>query len=793
MMYLRLRYLSVFLSILLLPLDGLWAANITYSKTQIKIFDTQNDIHFYRIDKEAIENLKSPRESLPTYPDAFLLGQRGAPKYEWWAAAQALVQQTSLCTLITPGGLDNLNDERGYGYQELLQQTLFRDNALLRISENWGNKPSNIRSQLSILKLTYQTDETELKTLTSFLGTRIELIEKLFTDCKLVSQEEFVNSLSSGPRPDTYGQDAPSNDPTSGSDAQSVDTTTADNEQQTNNNEKIDKSAEVDSAGIGQLRSNLETKNGEIRKLQAEISNLKEQNQQLENDKKQANDERENERKKVKELSESNKTLTAEVQDLWAGATARGVTFWMLFWISVIEGVLIVILVWLGQWWFDRQLEQKINEKTNEHFHNVAYKKLVQKSERHLVSDQKQEFSEEQGRWMSEMTDQIDKALPLRSYIEKASESVQRLKVRLQLQQAENWQHNASGLEKSHKENLNAFENLERLRQGLQAIQSNHSLDIGFLLNAIRNMLENLYWALCLTAFHANLFGQIDEAAESEISRLEEERDKNSTLLEMAKGDIGQLDARVDSLEKSLENEQRQMEKMIGYIAKDLQASGYIASDFTYQTNENRFQIAMESAQIHSSEKPELQNYVRSLIRLRDHLQVVAITESDYYSPSGLPNVWKELEDKEFYALYKAKNLAEALKAQWRDLAQHVFRAALLLKTYWGRAADDLLIARLDDTMAATRFALLRQGLAPHALELLVNRDWIEERQGWISGTRNVDEALLEAKAFRSLVMPCAQQGPVYCDVVTWGLDATNGTTVEKSILAERQPSDHWG
>ena len=295
--------------------------------------------------------------------------------------------------MITPGGLDNLNDERGYGYQELLQQTLFRDNALLRISENWGNKPSNIRSQLSILKLTYQTDETELKTLTSFLGTRIELIEKLFTDCKLVSQEEFVNSLSSGPRPDTYGQDAPSNDPTSGSDAQSVDTTTADNEQQTNNNEKIDKSAEVDSAGIGQLRSNLETKNGEIRKLQAEISNLKEQNQQLENDKKQANDERENERKKVKELSESNKTLTAEVQDLWAGATARGVTFWMLFWISVIEGVLIVILVWLGQWWFDRQLEQKINEKTNEHFHNVAYKKISSKNrKRHLVSDQKQEI-----------------------------------------------------------------------------------------------------------------------------------------------------------------------------------------------------------------------------------------------------------------------------------------------------------------------------------------------------------------------------------------------------------------
>ena len=68
---------------------------------------------------------------------------------------------------------------------------------------------------------------------------------------------------------------------------------------------------------------------------------------------------------------------------------------------------------------------------------------------------------------MSEMTDQIDKALPLRSYIEKASESVQRLKVRLQLQQAENWQHNASGLEKSHKENLNAFENLVKAPAGL--------------------------------------------------------------------------------------------------------------------------------------------------------------------------------------------------------------------------------------------------------------------------------------------------------------------------------------
>jgi hypothetical protein len=166
------------------------------------------------------------------------------------------------------------------------------------------------------------------------------------------------------------------------------------------------------------------------------------------------------------------------------------------------------------------------------------------------------------------------------------------------------------------------------------------------------------------------------------------------------------------------------------------------------------------------------------------------IQHADYHRPSGLSKVLSALADKRFMVLYQSVTPTDALQGQWNFFVQHIFRAALLLRTYWPTEADAELLNHLDDAISASHRALSCYGLTPHRLELLMDPQWLDDRRAWLNTTRGtMDQDLLNAEAVQRHILLMAEQTPVYCDVIAWGLDTTSGTLVQESILYEWQPA----
>ena len=312
----------------------------------------------------------------------------------------------------------------------------------------------------------------------------------------------------------------------------------------------------------------------------------------------------------------------------------------------------------------------------------------------------------------------------------------------------------------------------------------------------MNQVLKALDYFTHLLAHNAFFLNRVDEALRTINDEQARQRSQSESRYALLESQQKERDDRIAKLEKKVAGKRQALKEFSVYLVRDLKASGYLKSDFAYTPGDNlsvqTLRSAMQTALEGAEQKPELQNYVRNLIHLRQHLQRSTVTDTDYFRPSGLPKVSNALAEKTFFNFYTSNNPEEALKGQWGGFVQHVFRAALLLQTYWRAEVDPALLARLQEVQASARLALLAYGLVPHELELLVDRDWLDQRRGWIESSREVNDDLLNAGPFRTCVAPLAAKAPVYCDVVTWGLDSNSEGTVTKSILAERQPSDHW-
>jgi hypothetical protein len=234
----------------------------------------------------------------------------------------------------------------------------------------------------------------------------------------------------------------------------------------------------------------------------------------------------------------------------------------------------------------------------------------------------------------------------------------------------------------------------------------------------------------------------------------------------------------------------------------DLQAMGYLDIQERFNPDDpNAPKRILELSQLSERDartRPELQAYVRRLRGLRDYLAAAETADLPHFAACGLPRVCERLGQKSsFMSFWKSDTPSDAMVGQWNDYLQHIYRASLLLDSYWSDGNTELRdhLRQCLDTIA---LALRLQGVQPHHLELPVERTWVQERVTRVSEARDqAFDPLLEADPqFRERIKAVSEQRPIYCDVARWGYDliAAKGsvTLSEPSKLVIKEPGSRW-
>lgn len=163
----------------------------------------------------------------------------------------------------------------------------------------------------------------------------------------------------------------------------------------------------------------------------------------------------------------------------------------------------------------------------------------------------------------------------------------------------------------------------------------------------------------------------------------------------------------------------------------------------------------------------------------------------EHYIACGIDNISEMLKNGAYHRYFqgdKDENLAY-LKAEWRDYLGKIFRAALLIETYWPDS-DSYLLHELNYTKSSILYTLKKYGVEPHFLGLL-DKAQVDENRIKSDSQSPLDRNLKENVCFQNKVRPLAEKGRTYCDVRFWGYDLDGKLGVPSQLIV-KAPSEGW-
>jgi uncharacterized phage infection (PIP) family protein YhgE len=194
------------------------------------------------------------------------------------------------------------------------------------------------------------------------------------------------------------------------------------------------------------------------------------------------------------------------------------------------------------------------------------------------------------------------------------------------------------------------------------------------------------------------------------------------------------------------------------------------------------------------TDRPEQLAFGVSLTNLQKYLTECGPLDSPIYRACKLNELQKLQLDTNNQTLFEQGSPVTRIKGRWKGQLSLIFRADLLLNTYWP-SQEPQLQTLLGECVLATKHLLHKRDFYPHELALLEQSALIKGQIEY-EPNRPSNEALQNQIDFITRVKPLAEQGPVYCDVATWGYDlvdaAGNKEVGEKSLYVGKEQDSTW-
>ena len=127
------------------------------------------------------------------------------------------------------------------------------------------------------------------------------------------------------------------------------------------------------------------------------------------------------------------------------------------------------------------------------------------------------------------------------------------------------------------------------------------------------------------------------------------------------------------------------------------------------------------------------------------------------------------LKSRRLISLFHKGFSTDSLEARWRSQFQLIFRAHLLVKTYWPKV-DSELYWQLAEVVFVLRKILKSKRIIPHKIDLLDEIVFTKSSIEY-SPECHVKKALLSDEVFKQQILSQLSEKMIYVDVSTWGFD----------------------
>ncbi|WP_133510182.1 hypothetical protein [Candidatus Thiosymbion oneisti] len=774
-------HIALVLALVIWPLIGLSAnaADIRYMKQRnVKVTEQLHTVHVYQIDKQAIAANKKASSEVKKEAARFPDGLVFAKGKGWWMAVYANLGGQQICSIYPKTGT------KGYG--NLIKESGIKKDYPLPGIDKWGGHPKDTEKAIKDQGLTYVSVKWDDKQGTTF-KKKDDLVKMLFGDCELRDWEGFLEVINN-----------PQEQPT--------DTTHAGKE-------------EGHSGSFNALRDlYIEVMKGQ-RQLETKIHELTEEQKQT-------------------------RQQNTELQPLLDKKLS------LLYWLTglLIALALIIIAFYPFQYWLANRQNEKVRNRLDNMEHRVrgvrgeiARAKQVQVREAALQPTLKapaplngllrqskdivRDLTNNESRFQ-QIFHRIEaiggkRAMGVvshRGHTDGRLVPTKRDTFRELLGNLSKQYHPQTDALDPDQAYLQALEiQVAKIDAGVRAIPvlSDWVLELGDLIDEVdrnaANREEEHRRAIDQTRDEMRRAADREEKYRRTIDQIRDEmrcaadREKeHRRTIDQVHKELGEIK---DELNRTRDNEKALTQlkaEYETYLSRDLVAAGYLdtGTDLKDPQLSEHLPDAIKVASQDTGHRSELMGYVRSLTALRDYLETSRIQGLPYFRPAGLTKLLNKLrEKKNFKTLYTSETPKEALQGQWHETLQLLYRALLLIKTYWPEGADKELMLRLRQAQATATILLERYGIAPHVLRLPVDWQWIEERRDWVEETRGstIDQALELDQAFRDQIRPSSSKEATFCDIATWGYDLIEspGTGQKpvvgtKSQLLVKEPGSRW-
>ena len=239
---------------------------------------------------------------------------------------------------------------------------------------------------------------------------------------------------------------------------------------------------------------------------------------------------------------------------------------------------------------------------------------------------------------------------------------------------------------------------------------------------------------------------------------------------ENVKGSRLDMQTQLEDAKASQEQERERFLRLKDQSVRIYQQGGLKLSD---EESENLTSERLEELNSCYSNNPMVRQYGQAINELKNSLSDPALTDESFFKAVEL-NVLKERLNRieSFLGFYESGDLSEFLLGHWHDNIQLIFRACLLLKSYFQLDKNPVLLD-LQLARAAAEKLLWEHGLIPDDFQLPVPSHELE-RKFEVTVHGDIPADLKAHAGFEDEVRARLRSGAhkVVCYVKRWGLSA---------------------
>lgn len=320
---------------------------------------------------------------------------------------------------------------------------------------------------------------------------------------------------------------------------------------------------------------------------------------------------------------------------------------------------------------------------------------------------------------------------------------------------------------------------IDKLSKGQVGTAKTEQLDY----SEVQEKIESLYvFIICANAAISDYDSQLrklaDQVTEEKIiaASLQREKDEFDRNFDRAEEERKKAVDKYRKNETELIELTTKMKEQGEQLQQIITAFGYMDSE-----NESRSQMVFFTDLLNS---PEHLRYGFGLICLQKYLADCGRLDTPVYRACRLDNLYSQLADTSNLDFFAEGASQESIEGQWKTYLWLIYRANLLVKTYWPQQESELQ-QQLGDCMLSVGQLLRKKGIYPHALGLLGKFKLIDDEV--IDAPNSpINQDLVSLPAFKAMVNPDNDNPVIYCDVGIWGYNTITETGIKNTELISK-------